>query len=152
MKLTRKNAKLHIVMLIMAVASVTSATAQCKTAVVDGINKLNPYSFNGQVNSVSVKAGKTAEIHLTFYKNRNYKLQINPEDAFAGKVSFRVLDENKKEVFNSKNGDQEGSWTFYSNAAQELIIEVTTTEKNKHCVVVLVGMQMPKNTNSIRDL
>lgn len=128
------------------------AIAQCQATVREAINKLSPFSFNGQVNNVSLKAGKQAELHLAFYKGYTYKIQVLAEEQHNARVSFKVLDANHKEIYNSNTGTQTDSWTFYSNSPQELIVVVSTTEKSKHCAVVLVGVQIPKNDNSIRYL
>lgn len=129
-----------------------SAIAQCKSIIKDGIKKLSPYTHNGQVNNTTIKAGKPAEIHLSFYKGLYYKLQICSEESL-GKINFRVLDENKKEVYNNTTDNAADFWSFYSNSSQELVIELTPTEKNeKGCVAVLVGMQVPKHNNPIRNL
>jgi len=129
--------------------------AQCKDAVKEGINKLDPYSFNGQTNIVKVKEGKQADLRLVFYKGYNYKIQINTEQLFAEKVSFKIVDDSNNEIFNSDaNGKKLDAFTFHSNSTQELKIIITSTEKGKerHCVAVLVGSQLPKNNSSVRYL
>jgi hypothetical protein len=137
---------------LFSAAVSTSGFAQCKSIVKEGIKKLTPYTHNGQVNNATIKAGKSAEIHLSFYKGLYYKLQISSEQSL-GKISFRVLDENKKEVYNNSTDEQADSWSFYSNSSQELVIELTPTDKSeKGCVAVLVGMQVPKRSNPIRNL
>jgi hypothetical protein len=140
------------IVLILSVALNAAAIAQCKSVAKDGIEKLTPYTHNGQVNSVTIKDGKPAEFHLSFYKGLYYKLQISSEKSL-GKISFRVLDENKKEVYNSSSAEsQPDSWNFYSNSSQDLVIELTPSEPKKGCVAVLVGMQIPKKSNPIRNL
>lgn len=129
----------------------STAIAQCKSVAKDGIAKLTPYTHNGQVNSATLKDGKPAEFHISFYKGLYYKLQISSEKSL-GKVNFRVLDENKKEVYNSTSNESADSWNFFSNTAQDLTIELTSTEAKKGCVAVLVGMQVPKKSNPIRNL
>lgn len=141
-----------ILVVFLSVTAHFNATAQCKSVVKEGIQKLTPYTHNGQVNNVTLKEGKTAELHLSFYKGLNYKLQISADQSL-GKVNFRVLDENKKEVYNSTTAEKSADfWNFYSNSSQELIIELTSTESKKGCAAVLVGMQIPKNNNPIRNL
>lgn len=145
-----KITKQIISVCILCLAFHFGAVAQCKSVVKDGIQKLSPYQHNGQVNNVTIKDGKTAEIHLSFYKGLYYKLQIS-SDKSLGKVNFRVLDENKKEVYNSST-DQSESWNFYSNSSQELVVELIPSEPKKGCAAVLVGMQIPKKSNPIRNL
>lgn len=131
--------------------SFTVINAQCKSAVKDGIKKLAPYTHNGQINNVTVILGEPSEIHLSFYKGLNYKFQIGSEDAL-GKVTFRVLDENKTEIYNSAKSANPTAWVFYSNSSQNLIIEIYPVDKEKQgCAYLVVGMQEPKNT-AIRNL
>jgi len=153
MKLSLKKIYLLTVIVISAFAFNTSAIAQCKSVVKEGVKKLAPYTHNGQVNNVTLEVGKPAEIHLSFYKGLYYKLQICSEKE-VGKVSFVILDENNKEVYNSETagGDQD-SWSFYSNSSQDLVIQLKAPEKSKKgCAAVLVGMQIPHSNNPIRNL
>ena len=140
-----------VVAFIVCYTFQTSVNAQCKTVVKEGIAKLSPYTHNGQVNNITLKEGKPAEVHLSFYKGLYYKLQISSEKSL-GKVNFRVLDENKKEVYNSTADAKADFWNFYSNSSQELIIELIPSEPKKGCAAVLVGMQVPKKSNPIRNL
>jgi hypothetical protein len=128
-----------------------SANAQCKTAVKEGIKKLAPYQHNGQVNNVTLILGEPSEIHLSFYKGLNYKFQVGSESAL-GKVTFRVLDEYKTEIYNSAGSANPEAWVFYSNSSQNLIIEIYAVDKEKQgCAYLVVGMAQPKNTG-IRNL
>ncbi|MGB3946553.1 MAG: hypothetical protein WBM13_01095 [Bacteroidia bacterium] len=141
-----------ILIAILSIASQYNAIAQCKSIVKEGIQKLSPYTHNGQVNNVTLKEGKTAKLHLSFYKGLNYKLQISAEESL-GKINFRVLDENQKEVYNSSTAEKPVDfWNFYSNSSQELIIELTSSAPKKGCAAVIVGMQVPKKSNPIRNL
>jgi hypothetical protein len=151
MKLSITHSRILIVLFVLTLFSFNNGFAQCKSVVQDGINKLEPFVFNGQINTIDVKKGKPAKVHLAFYKGRTYKIQITTEPVFVEKISFKIFDEKKNEIFDSsaKNAD---SFTFYSNSAQELIVEVYATEVPKHCVAVLVGTEAPKNSGSMRYL
>jgi hypothetical protein len=143
---------LSIVFLIVLFSSTPfSANAQCKAAVKEGIKKLSPYTHNGQINTVTLILDEPSEIHLSFYKGLNYKFQIGAEDAL-GKVTFRVLDEYKTEIYNSATSANPTSWVFYSNSTQNLIIEIYAVEKEKQgCAYLVVGIQEPKS-GKIRSL
>ena len=152
MKLSFKKISTLFAVVILSFAINTLGLAQCKSVVKEGINKLAPYTHNGQINSATIKDGKPVEIHLSFYKGLYYKLQICSEKS-VGKLSFRVLDENSKEVYNSETAPAADFWNFYSNTAQELVVELKSpSEKSKGCVAVLVGMQIPHSNNPIRNL
>ena len=154
MKLALKKIKIVLAMVVFSFAINSLGYAQCKDIVKDGIQKLTPYTHNGQLNTANIKDGKPVVIHLSFYKGLYYKLQICSEKS-VGKLSFRVLDENNKEVYNSDSAEKDKAdfWLFYSNSSQDLVIELTTSsEKSKGCVAVLVGMQIPRSNNPIRNL
>lgn len=152
MKLSLKSTILLIAMFVFSFAISTLGIAQCKSVVKAGIQKLTPYTHNGQINNVTINDGKPAEIHLSFYKGLYYKLQICSEKS-VGKVNFRVLDESNTEVYNSETGgDNADFWNFYSNSSQDLVIELKPAVNSKGCVAVLVGMQIPKSNNPIRNL
>ena len=152
MKLSLKKISTLFAVVILSFAINTLGLAQCKSVVKEGIKKLAPYTHNGQINSASIKDGKPVEIHLSFYKGLYYKLQVCSEKS-VGKLSFKVLDENNKEVYNSETGGDGDFWTFYSNSSQDLIIQLkSSSEKSKGCVAVLVGMQIPHSNNPIRNL
>ena len=150
MKLSIQNIKL-IAALVLSIAFVSSATAQCKSATKDGIKKLSPYMHNGVVNTVTLILGEPSEIHLSVYKGLNYKFQIGSEDAL-GKVTFRILDEYKTEIYNSATSSNPESWVFYSNSSQNLIVEIYAIDKEKQgCAYLVVGIQQPKS-NSVKNL
>lgn len=154
MKLILNNTKVLIVIFVSVFAFATSGKAQCTGVVKDGIKKLAPYTHNGQVNNLTLVLGQPSTIHLSFYKGLSYKLQICAQPS-AGKVHFRIIDDNNVEVFNSKNESSKdsNSWEFFSNSSQELVVELVTEDENKQgCAAVVVGMQAPKSSNKVRNL
>ncbi|HLC83203.1 MAG TPA: hypothetical protein VJI69_05195 [Bacteroidia bacterium] len=69
-----------------------------------------------------------------------------------GKVTFKILDEQKTEIYNSATSKDPLSWTFFSNSSQNLIVEIYPAEKGKQgCAYLVVGIQEPKK-NAVRDL
>ena len=153
MKISLMKIRKILTIFIFCFAISTLGIAQCRSIVKVGIQKLLPYTHNGQINNVTIKDGKPSEIHLSFYKGLYYKLQICSEKS-VGKVNFRVLDESNTEVYNSAtSGENADFWNFFSNSSQDLVIELKPEETTKGgCVAVLVGMQIPKSNNPIRNL
>lgn len=151
MKLSFKTFFSTASLIVFFSSSPFSAIAQCKSALKEGIKKLSPYTHTGQINTVTLILDEPSEIHLSFYKGLNYKFQIGAEEVL-GKVTFRVLDEYKTEIYNSATSTNPTSWVFYSNSTQNLIIEIYAVEKGKQgCAYLVVGMQQPKST-TIRTL
>src|SRR3989304_6197685 len=123
MKISLMKIRKILTMFIFCFAISTLGIAQCRSIVKVGIQKLLPYTHNGQINNVTIKDGKPSEIHLSFYKGLYYKLQICSEKS-VGKVNFRVLDESNTEVYNSAtSGENADFWNFFSNSSQDLVIE-----------------------------
>lgn len=150
MKLSNQTIKSILVVLVLMMSFTFSANAQCAAAK-EGIKKLTPFMHNGKVNAVTVILDEPSEIHLSIYKGLNYKFQVGSESAL-GKVTFRILDESKKEIYNSATAADPESWIFYSNQSQNLIVEIYPVEKGKEgCAYLVVGMQQPKS-NTVRDL
>lgn len=151
MKISMKNMKSIVALIVLSLTISFTANAQCKSALKDGVKKLTPYTHTGQVNNVTIILGEPSEIHLSVYKGLNYKFQIGSEDAL-GKVTFRILDEYKTEIYNSETSKDPLSWVFFSNSSQNLIVEIYPVDKEKQgCAFLVVGMQQPKN-NSVRNL
>jgi hypothetical protein len=153
MNVSIKNIKVVLALFVMSFGMILSGNAQCTSVSKDAIKKLTVYSHTGQTNSASISAGNKVEMHLSFYKGLNYKLQFGA-DASLGQYSFRILDENRKELYKYDGGSGADYYTFFSNCSQELIIEINANDNTKKgCVVVAVGMQAPKSSNnSIRNL
>lgn len=155
MKLIFDQAKVLIIIFVSVFAFAKSGKSQCTGVVKDGIKKLAPYTHNGQVNNVTLVLGQPSTIHLSFYKGLSYKLQVCSQSS-AGKVHFRIIDDNNVEVFNSRNESSKDarSWEFFSNSSQELVVELVTEDENKQgCAAIVVGMQAPKSgNNKLRDL
>jgi hypothetical protein len=155
MKLILNKTKYLIVIFVSVFAFAKSGKSQCTGVVKEGIKKLAPYTHNGQVNNVTLVLGEPSTVHLSFYKGLNYKIQVCSQ-ASAGKVHFRIIDENNAELFNSKNESEKDakSWEFFSNSSQELVVELVTEDQNKQgCAAIVVGMQIPKSGgNKLRNL
>ena len=150
MKLTMKHT--GILTLLFALAFSFSSSAQCSSVVKEAIGKLTVYPHTGQSNSATIANGNKVEMHLDFYRGVSYKLQFGA-DKSLGQYSFRILDENKNELYKYDGTNGADYFTFFSNSSQELVIEIMAADNTKTgCVAVVVGMQAPKKANSIRNL
>lgn len=151
MKLSTQNIKSILAILVLSIAITTSAKAQCATIAKEGIKKLAPFTHNGKLNTVTVILDEPSQIMLSVYRGLNYKFQIGSEAAL-GKVTFKILDDQKTEIYNSATSKDPLSWTFFSNSSQNLIVEIYPAEKGKQgCAYLVVGIQEPKK-NAVRDL
>lgn len=124
------------------------ASAQCSGPAKEGIKKLAPFMHNGKLNTVTVILDEPSEVHLSVYKGLNYKFQVGSETGL-GKVTFKVLDEYKTEIYNSADSKDPESWIFNSNQSQNLIVQIYPVEKGKQgCAYIVVGIQEPKRVST----
>ena len=108
--------------------------------------QLAPYIHNGQLNSTTLTPGETAELMMTFYSGQNYRVLVCAQE-ILGDVSFKILDSEKNQLFNSKDKGAK-FWDFNVKSTQQLIIEVIVPESNtpnaivqSGCISVLVGFK-----------
>jgi hypothetical protein len=137
-----------IVATFIIIFSVNTAAAQCKSFAKNKcLPDLLPYIHNGQMNGASMMAGEKAELQMSFYAGQDYRLMVCAQP-ILGEVTFRLLDKNKKVVFNSKDHKNVSYWDFNVASTQQMILEIDVPEStSKHgmvpsgCVNILVGFR-----------
>jgi hypothetical protein len=105
------------------------------------------------LNSASLPEGGVVDFKLTCYTGMTYRLALASEQ-ILGKVSFRVLDEDNNEVYNS-NDNNTTSWDFNVGSSQELTVEISVplTDKTiRGCVALLVGFKEQKPLGALRPM
>jgi len=126
-------------------------SAQCK-----GFTKkkcmpnLAPFISNGQLNSTQLLNGESAELSLTFYSDQDYRI-LTCTDGRVGEVEFKLLDMDRKQLFDTKKHSGTGQyWDFRLKATQQMILEVSVpVNKNESksaavafgCIAVVVGFK-----------
>ncbi len=135
-----------LVVVVACLMVQNAAVAQCKTFIKNECKpKLDPYIYNGQLNSAVLNQGDIAELMLTFYSNQDYRIVVCADG--LGVVNFRLLDLTGKELFSNANHGNIDYWDFSTNSTQLLTVEVsvpenTTNEDSKSgCVSILVGFK-----------
>jgi len=108
--------------------------------------QLLPYVQNGQFNSTRLSSSETADMQMTFFAGQDYRLFVCSESVL-GDVNFKVMDADKKELFNSKKADSK-QWDFNVATTMQLIVEVEVPPNDspnkiipEGCVSVLVGLK-----------
>ena len=122
--------------------------AQCKSFTKKTcLPNLEPYIYNGQLNSAVLSEGDVAELLLTFYGGQEYRINICSHE-LLGDILFQVFDTEKTLLFDNKDKELTNTWDFTSNSTQQLIVRVTVPEeKNRSgmvqsgCVSILVGFK-----------
>ncbi len=92
--------------------------------------------------------GEKAELLMTFYSGQDYRLMVCGQP-ILGDIKFRVSDQDKKEIYNSKNAQSSRIWDFQVASTQQFILEVEVPESHTKtkmmesgCVSVLVGFKL----------
>ncbi|HAN00037.1 MAG TPA: hypothetical protein DCQ26_15665 [Marinilabiliales bacterium] len=124
----------------------TIGLSQCKTFTKNDCKpKLDPYIYNGQLNSAVLNEGDFAELMLTFYSNQDYRIMVCAAGEL-GKVVFRLVDTEGQVVFTNEDHGMIDYWDFRTKSTQQLVIEVSVPESTKEgelaksgCVSILVG-------------
>jgi hypothetical protein len=141
---------MRLIVLIISLACLmpimTQAQGCRRFAKKECIPTLTPYIHNGQLNSAMLFPGDKADMMLTFYSGQNYKL-IVCNDEQLGDVTYRVLDLDRNELFNSEDKKTK-EFAFKVASTQQLIVEVNVPKGNstldmdfQGCVSILIGFK-----------
>ena len=114
-KLLMKNLFIKLSVFIILSALPIVNFSQCKSFTKQTcMPKLEPYIYNGQLNSAILNEGDIAELVLTFYGGQEYRIAVCFEESI-GFVQFRLLDSDRNSIFD--NADQQFAvyWDFKCN-------------------------------------
>lgn len=112
------------------------------------MDKIKPYIYNGQINTLKITEGDMAELNLTFQKDQSYRIYVCSQGDFD-RVEFKVVDAtNNDMLFYNKNQDFTDTWDFKAQTAQQIIVRVFIPEPEVRglipqsgCVSIMVGFQ-----------
>jgi|SRR6056297_523604 len=143
-----KNAIIIILTALLSFTLIGEAQGQCRKYTKKScVPKLDPYIFNGQVNSALLNEGDIAELMLTFYADQEYRVLVCAEDQL-GDVNFKLKDINDKVLFDNSKHEMASLWDFTSNTTQQIIVELEIPESDEAgeklkngCVAILVGFK-----------
>ncbi|GAB4302193.1 MAG: hypothetical protein Kow0068_24990 [Marinilabiliales bacterium] len=124
------------------------SNAQCKTFTKKNcLTVLEPYVFDGQLNTAILTEGDVAELLLTLYGGQNYRILVCGQDVL-GKIEFNLYDTNRNLIYSNKDHDYINYWDFKSNSTQQLIVQVVIPKNdevddmmNNGCVSILKGFK-----------
>ncbi len=107
---------------------------------------LGSYNNEGKRNIAVLLPGDTAQLGVMFYKNHSYRIVVCAQQSL-GKVEFRLLDNQGKLLFDSRQHNDPKYWDFNTQITQNLLIQliVPSVAPNQvaetGCVGVLVGFK-----------
>ena len=135
------------ILLLCILANIVVSKAQCNEYTKkECIPQLNPYTFNGQINSAVLSQGETAELQLTFYKNQEYRILVDGEDNL-GELQFQLFDTEYNLLYDNSNEDYVNLWDFMVESTDDFIIRVLVPENKgdtnieSGCVSILIGFR-----------
>jgi hypothetical protein len=116
------------------------ASAQCRPFTKNKVlPKLNGYVQNDSYNAAELAPGEEAEIMLTFFGGRDYRL--------LGEVEFTVSDINGKLIYTNKNAKNKEVFDFHMENTQQLVVKVKVPNQEdavmQHvgCVSIMSGFK-----------
>ncbi|MBX7094765.1 MAG: hypothetical protein K1X56_08595 [Flavobacteriales bacterium] len=133
---------------LMLIGFGTEASAQCKSYAKRQCKPaLAPFLHNGQLNNAVLVPGDKAELLLTFFSGQEYRLMICAMPVL-GKVTFRVLDSDRNQIFSSEKTPDKNYFDFKVASTQQLIVEINVPEAKatndivpEGCVTVMIGFK-----------
>ncbi|MFH2096848.1 MAG: hypothetical protein ABIJ16_14155 [Bacteroidota bacterium] len=122
--------------------------SQCKTFTKNNcLQDLEPYVYDGQLNSAILTEGDVAELLLTLYGGQDYRILVCGQE-ILGSIEFNLYDTNRNLIFSNKDHDYTTHWDFTSNSTQQLIVQVVVPKQESNsemlhngCVSILKGFK-----------
>ena len=140
---------LRVLVIIMIFSSISlTGWAQCK-----GFAKkickleLSPYVHDGNYHAAILTEGEEAELYKTFYSDQEYRIAICGSEALPN-VQFKIIDNNRKVLYDNADNDYSITWDFKLEASQQLkiAVKIPVNESNSEmatpqsgCVAIMFG-------------
>lgn len=121
-----------------------AADAQCRAFTKNKVLPLlDGYVQNDNYNSAVLVPGDEAELLLTFYAGKEYRIVVGSHPVL-GDVEFEVVDTNDETIYKSSTSDNKSIFDFKMSNTQQLIVKVRVPKQEsaitpEGCVTVLVG-------------
>lgn len=109
--------------------------------------ELAPYIHDGNFHAAVLVEGEEAELYKTFYSDQEYRIAICGSDALPP-IEFKVMDSNKKVLYDNKNNNYAKTWDFKLESSQQLkiIVKVPSSGASvdaiqQGCVAIMFGFK-----------
>ncbi|MFM1931071.1 MAG: hypothetical protein RL226_374 [Bacteroidota bacterium] len=136
------------IILPLALLLPLAASSQCRSFTKKKcLPELEGYVQNDNFNSAVLIPGDEAELLLTFYANKEYRLLICGHPVL-GDLDFEVLDTDEEVIFTNKDAaaDRKNLFDFKVASTQQLIVRIRVPEAqssstliHEGCVSVMIG-------------
>lgn len=141
------NMKIVKLILPLMLLTAVSASAQCRSFTKKRcLPQLDGYVQNDNFNSAVLIPGDEAELLLTFYADKEYRLLVCGHPVL-GDIEFDVLDTDQEILYTNRDSeDKSASFDFKVANTQQLIVRVRVPEldspspmTHEGCVSIMVG-------------
>jgi hypothetical protein len=132
---------------VMALLTASEETlAQCRPFTKNKVLPLlEGYVQNENYNSAMLIPGDEAEVLMTFYANKEYRLVVAGAPVLP-EVEWEIRDTNDQLIYSNKQSTAEnkGTFDFKMSSTQQLIIRIRVPKEqsvipHEGCVVILAG-------------
>ncbi|MFZ4784358.1 MAG: hypothetical protein ACOYLH_02710 [Flavobacteriales bacterium] len=123
-----------------------AADAQCRAFTKNKcLPLLEGYVQNENYNSAVLVPGDEAELLLTFYAGKEYRVVVNAHPVL-GDVEFEIEDTNGQTLYSNAKAENKTIFDFKMSNTQQLIVKVRVPKQDatiqpEGCVTVLVGFK-----------
>ena len=136
------------ILLLTILLSASISNAQCKRLAKKNVEGLDPFTYNGQVNSTIMTEGESASVMISFQAGVEYRL-LACGDRFFENIKMEVFDENENLIYSNEDHDFADSWDFELDEARNLIVKIIVPISEmgnqdiayRGCIALLVGMK-----------
>ncbi len=145
--------KLLKIILIALIIIPGYADAQCRAFTKNRVLPLlNGYVQNDNYNAAQLVAGDEAEILLTFYGGKEYRLVVGAHP-ILGEIEYEVMDTNNQLIYSTKDSKSENKYIFdfKMSSTQQLIVRVRVPKQesaitpHEGCVTIMSGYKEVSN-------
>jgi len=110
--------------------------------------KLEPYTHDGNFNATIIEEGESAELNKTFFSGEEYRLVLAAMDALPKNIRIRVLNQQRKVIFDNADHDYAYIWDFKAESTESLIVHIKVPEDvdsdviKGGCIAIMFGIKM----------
>lgn len=142
---------IKLTLIALFIAGTQTAFGQCRNIAKKCLPDMAPFIYTGQLNSVEMSEGESAELAMTFYAGQDYRIIICAS-AVLGVLEFNIFDKDHKSIFSNKDHKLAQTWDFKVNSTEEYTVEIVVPKNkaykvapitNMGCVAVLIGFKKP---------
>jgi hypothetical protein len=138
------------IILAILIALPLASYSQCRSFTKNKcLPMLDGYVQNDNYNSAVLIPGDEAELLLTFYANKEYRMVVCAHPRL-GEVEFEVLDSNQELIYASKDAKtpDKNIFDFKMTSTQQLFVRIRVPEPTQDsaivpegCVSVMIGFK-----------